>query len=71
MLSSPNFLVVSRRVMSDPMDEIELYLNKEERMEEILRNLDWLSQIQFLLIGLQLLVTVLTVLGSIIYSHSW
>jgi hypothetical protein len=51
-------------------EDIEPFL-KEGKVDERLRNLEWLSQVLILLVGIQLLVTVLTVLGSIItISHS-
>jgi len=48
------------------MTEFELLFDKEDRMDKQLERLDWLNQVQFLLLGLQLLVTVLVVLGGVV-----
>jgi hypothetical protein len=48
------------------MTEFETLFDKESKVDNYLERLDWLNQVQFLLLGLQLLVTVLIVLGGVV-----
>jgi hypothetical protein len=48
------------------MTEFEALFDKESKVDNYLERLDWLNQVQFLLLGLQLLVTVLIVLGGVV-----